>query len=81
MKPIILSDHAKDRMKERQINLSQIRTTIEEPHSRMPALPPPRQRAMRDFGRDCLDVVYYDNRSHYYVVSAMWLKEEDRFKD
>lgn len=80
MKSIVLSDHAKDRMRERQILLSQIRTAIEEPHSRMPALPRPRQRVMRDFGRDALDVVYYDNRDHYYVISVVWLKEKDRFK-
>lgn len=81
MKPIVLSDHAKDRMLERQINLSQIRAAIEEPHTRMPAFPRPRQRVMRDFGRNALDVIYYDNRTHYYVVSVVWLKEEDRFKE
>jgi len=33
---------------------------------------------MRDFGRNVLDVIFEERRDYLLVITAVWLREEDR---
>ena len=77
-KPVVLTDHVKLRMKERGITLQEIRFTLSEPHHKLPTKDPKRERYMRDFGRNILDVIFEDRRDYILVITAMWLRRGDR---
>lgn len=79
-KYIILTKHAKKRLKERNIALEQVKRAIYEPHISLPSLREKR-RVMRDSGNKCLDVIYKETENVIILITAVWLKEKERFRD
>ena len=78
MKPLHYTVHVLQRMEQRSIDRRQIEVTIREPHRRMPTLNRDRTRVMRTFGTKTLDVIYEERERYVVVVTAMWLRSEDR---
>jgi hypothetical protein len=79
-KYIILTKHAEERLKQRNIKLEQIKHAIYEPHIRLPAWGN-KKRVMRDFGTRSLDVIYRETENTIILITAMWLKDKERFSD
>lgn len=79
-KYIVLTKHAENRLKERGIKLEQVKRAIYEPHITIPAWGK-KKRVMRDFGDKSLDVIYRETNNTIILVTAVWLKEKERFKD
>ena len=79
-KYIILTRHAEERLKQRNITLGQVKKAIYEPHINLPAWDK-KKRVMRDFGNKCLDVIYREKENVIIIVTAVWLKEKERFND
>jgi hypothetical protein len=79
-KYIILTKHAEERFKQRNIRFEQVKKAIYEPHMTMPAWGN-KTRVMRDFGDKCLDVIYKEKENTIILVTAVWLKGKERFKD
>ena len=79
-KYIILTHHAEERLKQRNIRIEQVKRAIYEPQVILPAWGN-KKRVMRDFGSRCLDVIYREKESAIILITAVWLKEKERFKD
>lgn len=79
-KYIILTHHAEERLKQRNINLEQVKKAIYEPQITLPAWGN-KKRVMRDFGSRCLDVIYREKETVIVLITAMWLKDKERFRD
>ena len=79
-KYIILTKHAEERLKERKINLEQVRRAIYDPSVSIPAWGK-KKRVMKDFGDRCLDVIYIEKENTIVLVTAVWLNRKERFKD
>ena len=79
-KYIILTKHAEERFKQRNITIEQVKKAIYEPHITMPAWGN-KKRVMRDFGNRCLDVIYREQENAIILITAVWLKEKERFKN
>lgn len=79
-KYIILTKHAEERLKQRNIKLEQVKRTIYEPHIMLPCFDK-KKRAMRDFGDKSLDVIYRETESVIILITAVWLNEKERFKN
>ncbi len=65
-------------MEQRSIERRQIEVTIREPHIKLPTVHHRRARAMRTFGTKTLDVIYEEKERYILVVTAMWLRSEER---
>ncbi len=78
MKPVHYQPHVLYRMAQRTIERQQIEVAIREPHITLPTLDRRRSRAMRKFGTRTLDVIYEDRGRYVMVITAAWLKSEDR---
>ena len=79
-KYIILTKHAEERLKQRDIKLEQVKKALYEPNVTLPAWGK-KKRAMKDFGNKCLDIIYRENENTIILVTAVWLKDKERFKD
>jgi len=79
-KHIILTKHAEERLRERNITLQQVRYTISNPDMTLPAWDK-KKRVMKDFGSKCLDVIYRETESVIVLITAVWLNEKERFKN
>jgi len=79
-KYIILTRHAEERFKQRNISLEQVRRAIYEPNVTLPAWGS-KKRVMRDFGNKCLDVIYREKETVIIIITAVWLREKERFND
>ena len=79
-KYVILTKHAEERLRERNIRLDQVKQAIHEPTVSLPAWGN-KKRVMRDFGSRCLDVIYREKENAIILVTAMWLKDNERFND
>ncbi|MBI4974989.1 MAG: DUF4258 domain-containing protein [Candidatus Omnitrophica bacterium] len=79
-KYIIVTKHAAERLKERNIKLEQVKRAIYEPHITIPAWAK-KKRVMRDFGDKCLDVIYKETENSLILVTAVWLTKKERFKN
>ena len=79
-KYIILTKHAEERLVQRNIKLEQVKRAIYEPHIRLPAWGN-KKRVMRDFGNRCLDVIYRETENRIILITAVWLKDKERFND
>ena len=79
-KYIILTKHAEERLKERNIKLEQVKRAIDDPHIRIPVWGT-KKRVMREFGNKSLDVIYRETENTIIVITAVWLKGKERFKD
>ena len=79
-KYIILTKHAEERLKQRDIKLEQVKKALYEPNVILPAWGK-KKRVMKDFGNKCLDVIYIENENTIILITAVWLKEKERFKD
>ena len=79
-KYIILTKHAEERLKQRDIKLEQVKKALYEPNVILPAWGK-KKRVMKDFGNKCLDVIYIENENNIILITAVWLKEKERFKD
>ena len=79
-KYIIFTRHAEERLKQRNISVEQAKRTIYEPHVTLPAWGK-KKRVMRDFGNKCLDVIYREKETVIIIITAVWLKEKERFND
>ena len=79
-KYVIQTKHAEERLKERNIKLEQVRRAIYEPSVIIPAWGK-KKRVMRDFGDKYLDVIYRETENAIILITAVWLKKKDRFKD
>lgn len=78
MKSLNYPVHVLHRMEQRSIDRRHIEVTIREPHMRMPTLNRRRSRVMRAFGTKTLDVIYEERERYIVVVTAAWLRSEDR---
>lgn len=79
-KTVILTKHAQERFEQRDIRLEQVKRAIFDPHIIIPVWGK-KKRVMRDFGNRSLDVIYVEKESVIIIVTAVWLKEKERFKD
>lgn len=79
-KYIIFTRHAEERLKQRNISAEQVKRAIYEPHVTLPAWGK-KKRVMRDFGNRCPDVIYREKETVIIVVTAVWLKEKERFNN
>jgi len=79
-KYIILTRHAEERLKQRSISLEQVKKAIYEPHITLPAWGK-KKRVMRDFGARCLDVIYRESENTIILITAVWMKEKERFNN
>ena len=79
-KYIILTKHAEERLKQRNIKIEQVKKAIYEPHATMPAWGN-KKRVMRDFGDKCLDVIFREKENVIILITSVWLKGKERFKD
>jgi hypothetical protein len=79
-KYIILTRHAEERLKQRNILLEQVKKAIYEPHVTLPAWGK-KKRVMRGFGSRCLDVIYRESENTIILITAVWMKEKERFND
>lgn len=79
-KNIILTKHAEERLKERNIKLEQIKHAIYDPDVKLPAWGK-KKRVMKDFGHRCLDVIYKESENVIILITAVWLSEKERFRD
>jgi len=75
---IILTNHAKKRMRQRGVGLDEIKKTIRYPDSVKSQPEPHKKRASKIFGRRTLDVVYEENNGRHIIVTVIWLGEKDR---
>lgn len=78
MKRLIYPSHVALRMRQRNIERRQIEVALREPHITLPTLDKKRSRVMRKFGIRTLDVIYEERNEYTVLVTAAWLKEEDR---
>ena len=79
-KYIILTKHAEERLKQRDIKIEQVKKALYEPNVTLPAWGK-KKRVMKDFGNKCLDVIYVENENSIILITAVWLKEKERFKN
>jgi len=79
-KHIIITKHAEERLKERKIDLEQVKRAIYDPSITLPVWGK-KKRVMKDFGNRCLDVIYVEKGKRVILVTAIWLNRKDRFKD
>ncbi|MDO8526004.1 MAG: DUF4258 domain-containing protein [Candidatus Omnitrophota bacterium] len=79
-KYIILTKHAEERLKQRNIKLEQVKKALYEPNVILPAWGK-KKRVMKDFGNKCLDVIYIENTNNIILITAVWMKEKERFKN
>ena len=77
-KYIILTKHAEERLKQRDIKLEQVKKALYEPNVILPAWGK-KKRVMKDFGNKCLDVIYVEKENTIILVTAVWMKEKERF--
>ena len=40
-----------------------------------------KKRVMRDFGDKCLDVIFREKENVIILITSVWLKGKERFKD
>ena len=79
-KYIILTKHAEDRLKERNIKLEQVKRAIYDPSIILPVWGK-KKRVMKEFSGRHLDVIYRETENTIVLITAVWLKEKERFKD
>lgn len=65
-------------MKQRSIEHRQIEVALREPHITLPTMDKKRSRVMRKLGIRTLDVIYEERKEYIVLITAAWLKEEDR---
>ena len=75
---ILLTDHAKRRMRERKVSFSEIRRAITKPSITLPSVDGKRKRVMVNIGKKMLDVIYVPHRNSVLIVTVAWLRNEDR---
>jgi hypothetical protein len=74
---IVLSEHAKERIKERNISLSEVREVIENPEIKAPTRHRRRKRAMRKIGHRTLDIIYEEKSDYIFVITCAALSKGD----
>jgi len=79
-KYVILTKHAEERLKQRNIHIEQVKKALYEPSVIIPVWGN-KKRVMRDFGDRCLDVICREKENVIILITAVWLKEKERFKD
>jgi len=67
---IVLSEHAKERIKERNISLSEIHEVIENPEIKAPTRHRRRKRAMRTIDHRTLDIIYEEKSDYVFVITC-----------
>ncbi len=76
---IICPIHAKERMEQRNITREQVEQTIFNPDIKLPTRQTHRKRVMKKIGSRTLDVIFEEKSEDKVVlVTAVWLKEDDR---
>ena len=70
---ILLTDHAKERIKERDIALAQIRQALDKPDIQHPARQRNRIMVYKTIGTKQLKVVFEQlDEMHLRIITAMW---------
>jgi hypothetical protein len=75
---IKLTNHAKKRMWERNVSISQIRKAFKKPFATLPTKDGRRKRIMADIDKKILDIIYVPQRKDVLIVTVAWLTKEDR---
>ena len=71
MKRIIITDHAAERMQEREFTRSEVEGVIETPDWKMPARRG-KIKAKKRFGDRVLSIVYRETRTVVIVITGYW---------
>jgi hypothetical protein len=76
LKPIILTSHAQDRLKERSVTKQQIIEVIKYPDITCPTRHRRRKRLIKTLNNKVIDVIIEEREKCIYVVTCAILKKE-----
>ena len=76
MKPVILTSHAQDRLKERSITKNQIIEVIKNPDISCQTQHKRRKRVMKTLNNNTIDVIIEEREKYILVVTCVILQKE-----
>jgi len=78
LKKLIFSEHAIERLKERNISESEVRVVLDDPDISILTRRQRRKRVMKALNNRTLDIIYEERPNYIYIVTCAILRREGK---